>query len=355
MTPGLVTSGPAVRRRDVSVEIFSVEADDADVIDEWFALISLIRRHDLPDLPPLCPVHSGGRFQWPWPGVRERTWLARVEGQAVGVAEASLSYVDNLANADVEVQVHPRMRRTGLGRRLLGHVLAHCRDEGRTTVIGSTVEALPGGAPRDHAGHAFAAAVGASPARQDVRSRLDLTRFNEDLMSDLLADAWTQASGYSLVQWRERAPERYVADVARLDSRLLEDAPTGDLKIEPEAIDVERTRAIEQTRLARGDRCFHTGLRHDATDALVAWTLMVVDATIDHHGWQQITIVDPAHRGHRLGIIAKLENLAHVRAGTPLLRQIDTWTAATNAHMIAINEQIGFQPVDRWLRWQRHL
>jgi hypothetical protein len=46
---------------------------------------------------------------------------------------------------------------------------------------------------------------------------------------------------------------------------------------------------------------------------LVAWTLIVVDATIDYHGWQQITIVDPAHRGHRLGISSKLENLAYAR------------------------------------------
>jgi RimJ/RimL family protein N-acetyltransferase len=83
--------------------------------------------------------------------------------------------------------------------------------------------------------------------------------------------------------------------------------------------------------------------------------LLVVDPTIDHHGWQQITIVDPAHRGHRLGIIAKLENLAYAREGTPALQQVDTSNAAANTHMIAINEQIGFRPLDQWVGWRLDL
>jgi GNAT superfamily N-acetyltransferase len=339
----------------VGIEILPVGADDGGAIDEWFALSSLIRQHLLPDTPPPSPVRSRARLRWPWPGVREHVWLARVDGRAAGLAEASLGYLDNLDNAHVEVQVHPDLRRDGLGRRLLEHLVDHCRADGRARVIGSSMAALPGGSPRDPAGSAFAVAMGAAAAHHEVRSRLDLTTLDDARLLDLRVDGWRRAGGYSIVQWSDHVPDPYVADIARLDSRLLQDAPMGDLKIEPEKIDVVRTRATEDVRLARGERSYHTGLRHDATDALVAWTLVVVDAMIDYHGWQQITIVDPVHRGNRLGIIAKVENLAYARRSEPLLRQIDTWNAAGNTHMIAINEQLGFRPVDRWVGWQLEL
>ncbi len=339
----------------VGIEILPVEAGDTDAIEERLALTSLVRQTLLPDTPPPCPVHSRAQFQWPWPGVHDHVWLARVDGQGAGLAEARLPYLDNLDNAEVDIQVHPDLRRGGLGQRLLEHAVAHCRAERRSRVIGSSAESLPGGAPRDASGSAFAAALGARPAHREIRRRLDLTSFDKDRMSDLLGDAWRRAGGYSLVQWREQAPERYVADIGRLDSRLMADAPMGDLKIEPQKIDVARTRATEQARVGRGERSYHTGLRHDASDSLVAWTLLVVDPTIDHHGWQQITIVDPAHRGHRLGIIAKLENLAYAREGTPALQQVDTSNAAANTHMIAINEQIGFRPLDQWVGWRLDL
>jgi hypothetical protein len=34
---------------------------------------------------------------------------------------------------------------------------------------------------------------------------------------------------------------------------------------------------------------------------------------------------------------------------------IDTWNAAVNDHMIAINEAIGYRPVDGWINWQQEI
>lgn len=34
------------------------------------------------------------------------------------------------------------------------------------------------------------------------------------------------------------------------------------------------------------------------------------------------------------------------------MRAIDTFNAAENAHMVRINEQLGFRPVDGWTDWQ---
>lgn len=74
-----------------------------------------------------------------------------------------------------------------------------------------------------------------------------------------------------------------------------------------------------------------------------------------HHAWQHITIVDPAHRGHRLGMWVKLANLRYTRGEEPALRNIDTWNAATNSHMIAINEALGFRAVEGWAEYQHEI
>ncbi len=73
------------------------------------------------------------------------------------------------------------------------------------------------------------------------------------------------------------------------------------------------------------------------------------------HAWQNITLVDPDHRGHRLGLIIKIENLRYALAHEPELARVDTWNAAVNDHMISINEAIGYRPVDAWVNWQREL
>jgi hypothetical protein len=70
---------------------------------------------------------------------------------------------------------------------------------------------------------------------------------------------------------------------------------------------------------------------------------------------QSETIVDPMHRGHRLGLMLKLVNERQLIANQPSARAVITWNAAVNAHMLAINERMGFRPLDRWREWQLDL
>ncbi|MEU4782383.1 GNAT family N-acetyltransferase, partial [Micromonospora sp. NPDC023633] len=178
------------------------------------------------------------------------------------------------------------------------------------------------------------------------------TRLDHAGLAASLAEARSRAAGYRTVRWQGRTPGEYVADIAYLDGRLMADAPLGDVEWEPERIDVERVRGIERALEARGRRRYHTGVRHEASGQVVAWTLLDVGASADWHAFQQITIVDPEHRGHRLGLLAKVENLRHLLAHEPAVRAIDTFNAAENAHMVRINEQLGFRPVDGWTDWQ---
>ncbi len=47
--------------------------------------------------------------------------------------------------------------------------------------------------------------------------------------------------------------------------------------------------------------------------------------------------------------------LGWLRESEPQLHRLDTWNAASNAHMIEINETLGYQVVAGHIGWQRRL
>jgi len=324
-------------------------------VEASFRIQDAARRQDVPDFPLFSRTENVGQLRHPWPGMIERHWLAESDGEPTGLLTVGLPQLDNTHLADVHLTVHPEGRRRGAGRALHAAAVEFARAHDRRVLGGEYVTQLPGGPERDAAHAAFADAIGAKAALPEVRRRLDLDMIDRLAWADLSADARAQAAGYSVVAWTDETPEEFVADVARLDSRLVLDAPMGDLDVEPEKIDAARIRANEQMMRTRGRRPYHAGVRHDATGRLVAWTMINFDADVATHAWQQITIVDPEHRGHRLGLLVKIENLRHTLDHEPLVRHINTWNAAENIRMIAINEALGFRPVDGWVSWQQEI
>ena len=70
---------------------------------------------------------------------------------------------------------------------------------------------------------------------------------------------------------------------------------------------------------------------------------------------QHDTTVAPAHRGHRLGLVLKGEMVRWLRDVEPQVEEISTWNAESNAHMIAVNEQLGYEVLGRALSFQTGL
>jgi GNAT superfamily N-acetyltransferase len=335
--------------------IRTIDPRNSEDVESSFLLEQAIQSHDVPDFPPLSRLVHRLRLEHPWTGYEPHNWLAESDGVVVGRLNIELPLLDNLENAQVNPAVHPAYRRRGVGRALYEHATQFVRDRGRRRMIGEYVSNVEGLAERDPAHAAFAKAVGAKAALPEVRRRLSLDNVDRSSWEKLFDDARAHADGYSVVRWTDAAPDEYVADIAALDSRLLLDAPTGELDIEPERVDVARIRENEAMVAKRGRRMYHSGIRHDASGRLVAWTTISLEPDATIHAWQQITIVDPDHRGHRLGILVKIENLEHVLEHEPDLRAIDTFNAAENAHMIAINEAMGFRAVDGWVSWQQEV
>ena len=194
-------------------------------------------------------------------------------------------------------------------------------------VLAMTVQTLPGGPERDDAGVRFAASRrlqagagrGPPPARRD-RARPARARPHARRRVG-------QGRRLPLVRWIDLAPDELLDDVAYLDSRLLLDAPMGDLDWEPQKIDADRIRAQRRGRDQRAGRAqYHTGAVHEETGRLVAWTTLDTGATSKWHSFQNITIVEPRHRGHRLGAIVKVENL---RCSSPSSRRSPRSTPGT--------------------------
>jgi GNAT superfamily N-acetyltransferase len=336
----------------MGITVSPLDPADQATLDAAYRTAVAAQAVDEPDLPRLCRRRFEAPLRSPMPGIDTRWSVARLDGLPVGWLRLHLHTLENTENAGVDLVVDPAYRRRGVGRALHEHGLRLLREAGGKRLVASTVTALPGEEGRELPGAAFAAAVGAKPALADVRRRLDVTALDGPRLAGLLAETRAAAAGYRTVRWSNHSPEEYVADVAHLEGRLLIDAPLGDLEWEPEQVDVERIRAVERALDGRGVRRYSVGAVHEGSGRLVAWSLLTLDASSTWHAWQQITIVDPDHRGHRLGLLTKMENLDHARSREPALRVIDTYNAAANAHMIAINEQLGFRPAAGSTDWQ---
>jgi GNAT superfamily N-acetyltransferase len=313
---------------------------------EAHAIVLACAEHDQPDIPGVSVDSYLIGFAHPWPGLACERYLGYLDGEPAGLLELGLPQRDNLDNAHVDLMVLPAARRHGVGRALFDLAVERAHASGRKTLMGPTIQRHPDGA-------AFARAVGAAPGLEETRSRLDPRTVDQPRLDALLADAWAHADGYRLILWTGEPPAEIIDDVAYLDGRFNADAPIGDLALEPEKVDAEKIREIERRRTLCGWITYHAGALHD--DRLVAWTTVAGERARPAHAWQSITLVAPEHRGHRLGMLVKLANLAHVRQLRPGLEAIDTYNAAANVHMLRINVAMGFREVGSAIEWQLSL
>jgi GNAT superfamily N-acetyltransferase len=313
--------------------------------DDAYEIDRACTEHDRPDSPVHTRAAFAARLTTPPAAHTLEHHLARLDGEPAGYLQLMWPQVDNLGNVMVDLLVTPSARRRGVGRALYRLAVERTRAQGRVRLLGQSV--------KRPSSVAFAAGVGARAALEELRSRLDLGQVDQARYDEMLAAAWQRAAGYRLIQWSGVPPDEIIDDVAALDSSFLAEAPTGDLDWEPEKFDADRVRATEESLTARGRVTFHTGALHG--ERLVGWTVLSCTADDGPHAWQNATLVAPDHRGHRLGILIKLANLAQTRTFCPHLEVIDTFNAASNEHMLRINREMGYRVVDSAIHWQRDL
>jgi GNAT superfamily N-acetyltransferase len=325
-------------------------ADPAD-IDAYQRVVKAVQEHDLPRWRQLNPRMIRLMMEHPFPGGDQYYWLVRRGEEAIGKITADLPKLENTDTMQADIWIVPSARRQGFGRELFDFVADFAGTRRRKRILSTTTWELPGIPAPDLAGPRFAEAMGFKASLVDVTRRLDLSTVDETVL-DAMSNP---AEGYRLVRWSGAYPEELLADIAYLDARLSTDAPMGELEWEAPTPDPERIRRAQAVSAARERVGYHTGAIHEASGRLVAWTTITKEKSLDWNAFQQITIVDPDHRGHRLGALVKAENLRYFRAHEPSVTAIDTFNAHTNSYMIAINEQMGFRPLYAWQNWQREI
>ena len=119
------------------------------------------------------------------------------------------------------------------------------------------------------------------------------------------------------------------------------DVPAGELDLETTVLDDARLAASEE-RLARSYDVRVAAARRRSDGVLGGYSLLFVPHGASY-GWQDDTLVMPAHRGRRLG--GALKSAAY--AALPLsITLVHTWTAPSNTAMHRTNTAMGFRVVE---------
>lgn len=337
------------------LEIVELDVDDTAAFAAWYAAYEE------------AELASGEGVASPWMleemraqmqqrGTRftEFGYSGKVGGQVVTAGFLRLSLLDNTDRAIVAVHTVPSHRRQGHGSAMLDHVEQVARDHGRTIVIGEAAWAYDAGPDGSGSpGREFARATGYDLALGDVKRVLDLPA-PDPVLDALAEEAAPHHEGYSLRSWVGPVPDDLVEGWARLTSTLMTEAPSGDLDVEPEYGDAATVREGEALVEAQGRTKYNTVALSPAGE-LVAYSDIATTVHEPGKAYQWGTLVRTDARGHRLGLAVKIANLRLLQRERPDIHLLTTYNAEVNAHMIGVNEQLGFRPVARLGEFQKRL
>jgi GNAT superfamily N-acetyltransferase len=277
------------------------------------------------------------------------TLLGAIDGrEMVGAGLLTRSLQDNLHSAMAFAWTRPDRTREGIGRALVGELEVIAAGDRRTTMQ-SEAHLPPGGsaAPEE-----FARAMGYDVASRESIKELTLADYTA--RRDALAREVTAADGYRIITFDTVCPDEHLDSFGRLLGMLMSEVPLGELDHEASEWSPERIRSAEQRNLDIG-RHVQTAMAI-AQDGQVAGVSDVrVDDSDPAYGQVGITIVDPAHRGHRLGLALKLATHDLAVATYPELVSVDTSNAEVNTWMNAVNEALGYRTIETLLELQKKL
>ncbi len=326
-----------------------VPSQDRELVRAAWAILEAARVVDDPDRWPTTPEREARwlEFGWDLEPTQRFLYVPDGEDEPIGVLDLDVPSRDNLHLMVVEVTVRPDRRRRGHGTRLLTEGLRRASELGRTTVWAGTGE--------DDAGaRAFAERLGFSYASHDARRRQVLADVDQAEVQRLHAAALPRASEYQLERLRPPFTDELLAELVEVTAAI-NDAPMGDLTYEDEKFDLERIQAVEAAAAGRGDRIYRVVARRRDTGEIGGHTVVVINPFFPQFGGQGDTAVSRAHRGHRLGLLLKVEMMRWLAEAEPQLTAIETWNQADNTFMISVNESIGYRLSRVFAMYERQL
>ena len=275
--------------------------------------------------------------------------------------------VEESDTAWVNLHVLPEYRGRGIGSALAEAIEQQVRDDEphvRKLVSYHGVQEAPGdrlpsptgfgSVPQGNREVRFALARGWTFEQVERVSRLEVPV--ADLDARLSSARAVTGGEYELHTWADRVPERWRADMADLITRMSTDAPSAGLEEPIDTWTVERLVHEEERRLRESDRRMLTTVaEHRSTGRLVAFTDLSLPPQSHRAVDQWATLVLREHRGHRLGMLVKLANLAQLARVAPGHPSVITFNAEENRPMLDANEAIGFVPIAAEAAWRKDI
>ncbi len=277
------------------------------------------------------------RLSDPWTE-RQYVWARDDDGAIVATAELNLSLRDNLEVLWADLRIDPA-RRAEVGP-FLEDLKDRTRLSGRTRIAAEARWASGGPEGPDAE---LLRAHGFRLGNVEAQRVLDLPA-DEEHLERLATRTAPHHASYALRSWVGPVPEDVVDAYGAMRSVMGAEAPSGEMEWEAEDFPADRVRH-EEEELAAQQRTSVTTVAVHEDGTIAGHSQIVVPGTDPVNAMQWDTLVLSAHRGHRLGLAMKVQNLRTAARALGQRSLLHTWNAADNAPMIAVNETLGYRLV----------
>jgi GNAT superfamily N-acetyltransferase len=273
------------------------------------------------------------RLKHGWDGRGTENVVVARTGEAItGFCAVHLPFWDNRHMAFCELYVRPDHSDSSLANQLLDQVYGLMKANERTLLVAN--------AWRDSWLERFWREQGLEMASEAAQRRLVPADLDWHRLDELHAEGVGRSSAYDVFEVAAPVADDLVDDMVKLQLAM-NDAPLNDLALEDDVWNAERYRGFESAMARRRITSHRLVARHRETGDMAGFTAVAVEHDRPHLGFQEDTAVLRDHRGHRLGLRLKIEMLRLLREREPQIKQIDTWNAVSNRHMIAVNDALG--------------
>jgi GNAT superfamily N-acetyltransferase len=283
-----------------------------------------------------------GAFRSSDSGERQELFAAYDGDRMVGNAVLWSFLLDNTDKAAFMLCVDVPERRRGIGRALAERLEQTAKDDKRSMVLANAM--LPFEGRDGHPYRRFAEACGYELVNFEVARHLALPVSDEQIQ-EWIDEAAPHHEGYAIETFVGAVPDDLLESLCVLLAQLIVDAPTGAIDFEEETMTPQRYAEMVETTAAMGRARYETiALTPDRQ--VVAQSTLAMSLEENTKVYQWGTFVHREHRGHKLGLATKAVNLRAVQKARDDLSLVVTQNAETNDYMVAINERMGFLPIE---------
>lgn len=331
---------------EIAIERFDPETAADDAFRARYALATVLNAEEAPEDPmePYERWRANWRHQPSWRTNHYWSVVDPSSGRLLATASLPLDHLETNRHLTwFGIQVHPDVRRRGIGTRLLRPIVEVAQQDSRTLMGAGAIEDSPG--------EDFLRRFGAEPKSTERKSRLEIDELDLDMMREWEKRAEERAAAYRIVEWHDRCPDDYLERFVALND-VTNTAPRDDLEMDDWVHTPARHRENEERNLAQGGSSWTMVAEKTGTGELAGFTELYFSADHDDIVWQGWTAVDPAHRNLGLGRWLKAAMALKLVATRPAVRKVDTWNAFSNGPMLNINIAMGFKLVRGYSDWQ---